>query len=291
MQTPLYDNFHRAISIPLRQKLPHRLSEFAILIAKLLWAALFGILFLLALIVTRAIWQPDWALNRYDALLIYALCVQALMLWSGAESWDEAKVIFLFHLTGTTMEIFKVNAGSWTYPHDALMMIKGVPLFTGFMYASVGSTIARMIHLFQIRFAPYPPYGLTLLLAASIYINFYSHHFLPDIRNILFVATLVLFWRTRMWMYVSEHPYWVPLPIAIFLASFALWVAENVGTLSNTWTYAGQQSLQLVSLSKMGSWYLLLYVSFVTVTLVFRDMLIKTPLQPDRLKGSLSPKQ
>ncbi len=287
MHNRLYERFDAQLSQPLRRLLPTWLAEGLILIAKLFWAMLFGILFLLALIVTRAIWQPDWALNRYDALLIYALSVQALMLLSGAESWDEAKVIFLFHVTGTTMEIFKVNAGSWSYPHDAVMMVKGVPLFTGFMYASVGSTIARMIHLFRMKFAPYPPYGLTLLLAVAIYGNFYAHHYLPDIRNILFIATLVLFWRTRMWLVVSDKPYWIPLPVAIFLASFALWVAENVGTMSNTWTYAGQEPWQLVSMAKMGSWYLLLYVSFVTVTFVFRDMLIKTPLQRDAMTGSL----
>ena len=37
---------------------------------------------------------------------------------------------------------------------------------------------------------------------------------------------------------------------------------------------AGQgDGFELVGLSKMGSWYLLLYVSFVTVTLVSREAL------------------
>ena len=49
-----------------------------------------------------------------------------------------------------------------------------------------------------------------------------------------------------------------------------LWVAENIGTRTSTWIYPGQ-GFDLVSLSKMGSWYLLIFVSFTTVTAVYRD--------------------
>ena len=34
-------------------------------------------------------------------------------------------------------------------------MVVGVPLFSGFMYAFVGSYIARVIHIFEMHFAPY----------------------------------------------------------------------------------------------------------------------------------------
>ena len=55
--------------------------------------------------------------------------------------------------------------------------------------------------------------------------------------------------------------------LSAFLASLFLWIAENIGTRTGTWLYAGQHEAQLVSFAKIGSWYLLLYVSFVTVTL------------------------
>ena len=32
------------------------------------------------------------------------------------ETWDEAKVILMFHVVGTGMELFKTAAGSWIYP-------------------------------------------------------------------------------------------------------------------------------------------------------------------------------
>lgn len=262
----------------MRGRLPLVLAEFIMFTLKQGWAAIFGILLLAGMIVTTWIWQADWALARYDALLLYALALQALLLASGMESWREVRVILLFHLTGTAMEIFKVQVGSWAYPGDGVIKLYQVPLFSGFMYASVGSYMARVIRLFDMRFAPYPPFWSTVLLASAIYGNFYAHHFLPDIRLALFAATVLLFARTRIWFRIGAQDYWMPLPLAAFLSSFFLWVAENIGTSTKTWLYTGQASSDWVSLAKMGSWYLLLYVSFVTVTLVFREALSAAPL-------------
>ena len=257
----------------MRARLPLAAAEFIMFTLKQGWAAIFGILLLAGLIVTTWIWQADWVLARYDALLIYALALQALLLATGMESWREVRVILLFHLTGTAMEIFKVQAGSWGYPGAGIVKLYDVPLFSGFMYAAVGSYMARVIRLFDMKFAPYPPFWSTVLLAGAIYGNFYAHHFLPDIRIGLFAASVLLFARTRIWFCIGARFYWMPLPLAAFLSSFFLWLAENVGTSTKTWLYNGQASGEMVSLAKMGSWYLLLYVSFVTVTLVFRDAL------------------
>src|SRR5690606_25837350 len=120
------------------------------------------------------------------------------------------------------------------------------------------------------RFAPYPPFVVTVILAVAIYVNFFAHHFLPDIRLVLFAATILIFGRTRIWFRPGRW-YWMPLPLAAFLTSLFLWLAENIGTLTGTWIYAGQSVLDHVSFAKIGSWYLLLYVSFVTVTIAARD--------------------
>ena len=61
--------------------------------------------------------------------------------------------------------------------------------------------------------------------------------------------------------------------VAAALASFFLWIAEHVGTRTHTWLYASEQGWGIVNFSKMGSWYLLLYVAFATVTTTFRDHL------------------
>ena len=237
-----------------------------------LWAGLFGVLILSAILVTRAIWQDDWPLARYDALVIFAVATQALMLACKLETWEEARVILLFHLTGTAMEWFKVSAGSWSYPEAGVIKLMGVPLFTGFMYASLGSYIARSIRLYRITLAPFPPFWAVVVLAVAIYVNFFAHHFLPDIRLALFAGTLLLFWRTRI--HVPGRA-WAPrFPAAAVMVAGFLWLAENIGTLTGTWAYAGQSGLdgwQPVRLSLLGSWYLLFHVAFATVLVVYRD--------------------
>ncbi|MGA0541803.1 DUF817 domain-containing protein [Neotabrizicola sp. VNH66] len=258
-----------------RRHLPFGLREFTMFVLKQGWACLFGGLLLAAILISKAVWQADWVLTRYDALFLFALAAQALFLWLRLETWEEARVILLFHLTGTAMEWFKVGAGSWAYPEPGLFKLFGVPLFSGFMYASVGSYMARVIRIFDMRFTPYPPFWLTLLLAGAIYVNFFAHHFLPDIRLVLFAATLLLFGRTRIYFRISDRDWWMPLPLAAFLSSLALWVAENIGTLTGTWLYAGQRPDMAVSFAKIGSWYLLLYVAFVTVSVVLRNRITR----------------
>lgn len=257
----------------MRAHLPLALREMIMFVLKQGWACLFGGLLLAAILLSRAVWQADWPLMRYDALFLFALLTQALFLCLRLETWEEARVILLFHLTGTAMEWFKVGAGSWAYPEAGIFKLMGVPLFSGFMYAAVGSYMVRVIRIFDMRFAPYPPFAATVVLAVAIYVNFFAHHYLPDLRYLLFAATLLLYGRTRILFRISARDWWMPLPVAAFLSSLALWVAENIGTLTGTWLYAGQNTDQAVSFAKIGSWYLLLYVAFVTVTLVTRAAL------------------
>lgn len=275
----------RRLGRALRARLPRGLAEFAMFVVKQGWACLFGGLMLAALIASRALWQDDWPVARYDALFVFAVTVQALFLRFGLETWAEARVILLFHLTGTAMEWFKVAAGSWAYPDPGMLKLFDVPLFSGFMYAAVGSYIARVLRLFDMRVAPYPPFVATLALAVAIYVNFFAHHFLPDIRLALFAATVVLFAGSRIWFFIGARLFWMPLPLAAFFAACALWVAENVGTLTRTWVYAGTDGAAFASLGKLGSWYLLLYVAFVTVTLVIPGPVHRTPLTAAQVRS------
>jgi uncharacterized membrane protein YoaT (DUF817 family) len=275
----------RRLGDAMRTRLPRPIAELVMFTFKQAWACLFGALMLAGLIASDLIWQETWAMARYDALVIYAITLQALFLIFKLETLAEARVILLFHLTGTAMEIFKVNVGSWAYPEPAILKLWGVPLFSGFMYASVGSFIARVIRIFDMRFAPYPPLWMSFALGTAIYLNFFTHHYIWDLRYVLFALTIILFIRTRVWFKIAETDFWMPLPLAALLTSFFLWVAENVGTGTGTWIYAGTDGLSLVSLAKLGSWYLLLYVSFVRVTIVMRDALIPEPLT----KGCATP--
>jgi len=71
------------------------------------------------LLIATHYWYPRGAaLSRYD-FLSFCLGIQVAMLLFRLETLEEAKVILLFHVVGTIMEIFKTSVGSWIYPEDA----------------------------------------------------------------------------------------------------------------------------------------------------------------------------
>ena len=235
------------------------------------WACLFGGLMLALILLTHLLWPDSAVLSRYDFLVIGALLIQAAMLLFRLESWEEARVIFLFHVAGTVMELFKTAHGSWIYPEDSLLRIGAVPLFSGFMYAAVGSYIARVQRIFHIRVRRYPPLWTTWLLAAAIYVNFFAHHWLPDVRIVLFMATAVLFGRGCFFFTADRRRRSMPLLLGFGLVAIFIWFAENLGTFARAWAYPGQESgWEMVSLAKLGSWFLLMIVSIVLVSLVHR---------------------
>jgi len=258
----------------MRGVLPHGVVEFVMFGLKMAWACLFAGLMLGAIILTAVFWQEGAPVSRYDFLVLFAVVVQMLLLWFRMESWREAKVILLFHVSGTAMEVFKLHMGSWDYPEAGIFEIGGVPLFSGFMYASVGSFIARAIRIFDMRFVGYPRYWATVALAVVIYVNFFSHHFMPDMRYVLMMMTVGLFWQTKVYFTPFGKRLWMPMVVSAVLSSLFLYVAENVGTLTGTWLYSGTASFSFASIAKMGSWYLLLFVSFVQVSLVYRHVLV-----------------
>lgn len=233
------------------------------------WACLFGGLMLALLLATHFFYPNDAALHRYDFLTLAALAIQAAMLAFRLESWAEAKVIFAFHVIGAVMELFKTQAGSWIYPEASLLHIGAVPLFSGFMYAAVGSYIARVWRIFDFRFTRYPPVWTTVALAGAIYVNFFAHHWLPDIRLILFAAAIALFGRSWIVFTPWRTPRSMPLLLGFFLVALFIWLAENIGTFANAWTYPDQRDgWHMVSVAKLGSWYLLMIISFVLVSLI-----------------------
>ena len=245
------------------------LYEFVLFGFKQAWACLFGGLLLALLLATHFFYPESAALHRYDFLTLSAISIQAAMLALRLETWAEAKVILIFHIVGTVMELFKTAAGSWIYPEASVLHIGAVPLFSGFMYAAVGSYIARVWRIFDFRFTNYPARWATWLLAAAIYINFFAHHWLPDIRMLLFAVTILLFWRTRIHFRNWRDHRWMPLLLGFLLVALFIWGAENIGTFARAWTYPGQEDgWKMVSLAKLGSWLLLMLISFVLVELV-----------------------
>ncbi len=235
------------------------------------WACLFGGLMLALILGTFLCWPEGARINRYDFLVVGALLIQAGMLAFKLESRDEAIVIFLFHVAGTIMELFKTAHGSWIYPEDSVLRIGAVPLFSGFMYAAVGSYIARVQRIFHIKVRGYPPLWTTWVLAAAIYVNFFAHHWLPDVRIALFAATVLLFGRGWFFFTADRKRRSMPLLLGFGLVALFIWFAENLGTLGRAWVYPGQEGgWEMVSLAKLGSWFLLMIISVVMVSWVHR---------------------
>ena len=252
--------------------------EFLLFAFKQGWACLFGALMLVLLLGTHFFYPADAPVARYDFLTLAALLIQIGMLWFRLESWSEAKVILAFHIVGTVMELFKTAHGSWVYGGPGLLKIGAVPLFSGFMYAAVGSYIARVWRIFDFRFTHFPRRTTMVSLAAAIYVNFFAHHWLPDVRLLLFMATALVFGRSWVYYRPFRKHRRMPLLVGFFLVASFIWFAENIGTFAHVWSYPSQKAgWTMVSPAKLGAWYLLMIISFALVSLVHGEETLPPP--------------
>ena len=235
------------------------------------WACLFGGAMLALLLITHLVWPAHAPVARYDFLVAAAVAIQIAMLALRLEDRREAMAILIFHVVGTIMELFKTHVGSWTYPEASLLRIGAVPLFSGFMYASVGSYLARVWRTTSLRFPGYPPAWQTWVLAAAIYLNFFSHHIVPDARWLLFAATAWIYRRTWVVFRPDRKDRRMPLLLGFVLVALFIWLAENLATFSHAWLYPAQRhGWTLVAPEKLGSWLLLMIISFTLVALTRR---------------------
>lgn len=242
------------------------LHEFLVFGLKEARACVFAGGFFLILVASKAVGIPGLA--RYDFILLMALLLQAGMLVFKLETWDEAKVLLVFHAFGLGLEIFKTNPaiGSWSYPEPGLAKVFGVPLYSGFMYAAVASYLCQAWRILDVELEREPDPKLSLALAILIYLNFFTHHFIPDLRWPLSAAVLLLFARTRVAFTVTTFRRRMPVALSFLLIGFFIWVAENLATAGGAWTYPGQrQGWRLVGFGKIHSWTLLVILSFVLV--------------------------
>lgn len=234
------------------------------------WAALFGGLMLLGIVFTTYVTLP-W-LSQYDWLFLWAITIQLVMLAAKLEKPHEVVTILLFHLVGLGMELFKTSGaiGSWSYPGDAFFKVGNVPLFSGFMYAAVGSYIARAWRVLRLDFSNYPRRIWTVLLAVGIYVNFFTHHYVYDFRYLLFGVLIVLYGNTWVSYVVNRRTHRMPLLLGFVLVALFIWIAENIGTFTRIWLYPDQvASWHPVSLDKLGSWLLLMVISFIMIDMLY----------------------
>ncbi len=229
-------------------------------------ACLFAGLFFAAVILTPK--SGVLGLPRYDVLLVAALAIQFWMICARLETLDEVKAICLFHVVGFALEVFKTSSGiqSWSYPDFAYTKLLGVPLFSGFMYAVVGSYIIQAWRLFHLRIQHHPPYWMASAIAVAIYANFFTHHFIGDFRWYLTAFLFGLYARTTVVFRPYDRDRQMPLLLSFVLIGFFLWLAENAATFLGVWHYPHQLGAwATVHVGKWGSWSLLVIMTFTIV--------------------------
>lgn len=228
-------------------------------------SCVFAVALFAGLAVTAVVPLP---IPRYDALLVYVLLLTFGFWALGLETRREVLVIAGFHLLGLALELFKVRVGSWSYPEQAWTKVGGVPLYSGFMYAAVGSYICQAWRRFDLRLTGYPALATTIV-AVAIYLNFFTHHLLPDVRWLLAAVMLVVLCRAWVYFTVGDRRFRLPLAAAFALIGLFVWFAENVATFLGAWQYPDQaDGWTLVHASKFGSWSLLVSLSFALVATV-----------------------
>ncbi len=243
------------------------LSEFIYFGFKQAWACIFGGLLLIGILGT-GLWFPDIGISRYDFLFVYALSIQAALVIFKLESWREVGVILLFHAMATAMELFKTSdgIGSWSYPENSVLRIGNVPLFTGFMYSAIGSYMARAWRIFDFKFTRFPPLWLAGAIAVLAYANFFTHHYLIDIRWLLIAIGAVAFFRCNIHFTPKSFNLRMPLLLGFCLVASFIYLAENLGTLAKAWQYPDQENgWKPVHFSKFTAWYLLMQLSFILI--------------------------
>jgi len=224
-----------------------------------------GLFFLAVFLVPRA---GLLGVARYDLLLLIALGLQAWLIWRKIETWDEARTILVFHLAGFALEVFKVSGAhpSWSYPDPAYSKVFGVPLFSGFMYAAVGSYIMQAWRILHLRVERHPPYWLSTGLAILMYANLFTHHFIGDFRWYLAALALGLYARCDIWFTPLDKERRMPFLLGYTLVGFFIWLAENIGTFFGVWRYPNQLGAwATVSLGKWSSWTMLAMMSFAII--------------------------
>lgn len=227
-------------------------------------ACIFPLIIFAALAISKFVEIPY--LPRYDFLLIACILGQIFMLASGLETKDELKTICVFHLIGLALEIFKVHMGSWAYPEFAYSKVFGVPLYSGFMYASVASYIIQSWRRLDLQMIRWPKAFYAGGISTLIYLNFFTHHFSYDVRWILKALLIVIFFKTFVSFRLLDRMFKMPLLVTFVLIGFFIWIAENITTFFGAWQYPDQQAAwTLVHIGKISSWALLVIISIIIV--------------------------
>ncbi|MFO0764928.1 MAG: DUF817 domain-containing protein [Patescibacteria group bacterium] len=246
--------------------MPSLLKELLVFGLKQARACIFAGSFFVLLFASN--YLPLGPIYRYDFLFVASIFIQIILYWTKLETKDEIKTIALFHVLGLGLELFKTHpaVGSWSYPEPSILKIGTVPLFSGFMYAAVGSYISQAWRIMKLKLSGPVPYLASTVLGVAIYLNFFANHFFPDMRWVLIAGVFFIYSKTWVEFVVTDKIRRMPLSLSFLLIAFFIWIAENISTYLGAWKYPHQLTTwSMVSLHKISSWFLLVIISVILI--------------------------
>ena len=248
-----------------------RLVEVGVFVLKQAWACLFGASLLVVIVAVR-LWYPDDAsLAPNDFLTLAAIAIQVIMVATRLETGRELWVIVLFHVTGTAMELFKTDMGSWMYAADGVLRIGGVPAVQ-----RIHVRRRRLVHGARLPALRPRLHPLSATLA-------HRDRRRGDLRELLHPPldlgpalgagrspSSLLWARTTMYVRVWRKVIRMPLLAAFGGVAVFIYLAENIATWAGAWAYPDQlDGWHPVSITKLVSWFLLMIISVVLVAWVY----------------------
>ena len=226
-------------------------------------------IFALGLFLGLALSHLPLPLARYDFLLLWCLGLQAWTIRSGRERGREIVIVAAFHLLGLGLEAYKVRHGSWSYPEPALTKVLAVPLYSGFMYASVASYMLQAKRVMRLELAGMPSRWVLVVGLVAVYANFLMARLFGDVRWWIVLLLVAALWRARAVFDYGAGRVRMPVILALALIGGFVFLAENLCTALGAWVYPHQASgWRPVKAGKIVSWILMSTVAFLAITLM-----------------------
>ncbi len=245
-------------------------------------SAAFAILIIAGLFLTAVV---PVGLDRYDFMLVLCVLAQIVFVAKGWETRRELLAICIFHVLGLCLELYKVSHGSWSYPGQGFK-IGGVPIYSGFMYASVASYLMQAWRRHRMTVENFPAWPWVGMIAAAIYANFFLARHFGDVRWILAAFVFLSFGRSYVHVDAGQGRWRVNLLFGFLGLGTWVWIAEHVCTRLGAWQYPNQaHGWTWVDAGKWSSWCLLVVISFLAVAVFKLPRPEPAPANPSKLRA------
>ena len=216
----------------------------------------FPIIFFLILLLSYVI---PVGIARYDFVSLAVLLFYGVFFIVRRRNLKDFLLHILVHIIGVVFEMYKVQQLSWAYPEAGLLMLGGVPLYSGFMYTVLVDFIDRFMRVTRLQVSITFPWKVVFLLCFFIYLNFFIIHVAAiDFRYSLVVLSAFLLWKMPIRLLIKKSTIRSNMLVLMVVFASVVWCGENIATFSGAWLYIDQLDGWIpVSPHKLISWYLL----------------------------------